>query len=215
MKYLRECRWVTKAARQVIGIATLLASSSLQPAFAYDSARLAAALDTLSEETLPDWETKASAGDPVAQNVVGMAYKYGEVAPQDPALSLQWFLKAAQQGDADAQFNLGRIYGKATGLIYGKERAAPRDDATAATWYRKAAEQNYAPAQFNLAQMYAEGSPSFARDRSQAFFWMQRASSGGDQNASAQVAKMESALSQADRNKVQTYLAAWRRRHPL
>lgn len=214
MKHLRERMWVPKAAWQVIGIAALLASSSLQPAFAYDSARLAAALDTLSEETLPDWETKARAGDPVAQNVVGMAYKYGEVAPQNAALSLQWFLKAAQQGDADAQFNLGRIYGKATGPVYGKERAAPRDDVTAAAWYRKAAEQNYAPAQFNLAQMYAEGSPSFARDQSQAFFWMQRASSGGDQNASAQVTKMESALSKADRERVQRYLAAWRIRHP-
>jgi hypothetical protein len=68
-----------------------------------------------------------------------------------------------QSRDPPMQFNLGRIYGKATG-IYGKQRAAPQDDATAALWYRKAAEQNYAPAQFNLSEMYAEGSPHFPRD---------------------------------------------------
>ena len=62
--------------------------------------------------------------DPLAQNVMGMAYKYGIGTNQNHAMSLEWFRKAADQGDADAQFNLGRIYGKATGS-YAKMRAAP------------------------------------------------------------------------------------------
>lgn len=213
MQRLRERKKIATAGRKALWAAALLTSCLLQPALAYDSAKLEAALDSLSSQTLPGWTKQAHAGDPVAQNVVGMAYKYGEVTPQNPALSLRWFLKAARQGDADAQFNLGRIYGKAAGRVYEKQRAAPRDDVTAAAWYRKAAEQNYAPAQFNLAQMHAEGSPAFPRDLAQAFFWMQRAAVQGDRNASAQLKKMESELSSTDREHAQLLAIQWTRRH--
>jgi hypothetical protein len=213
MKRLRERKTMATAGRKALWAAALLASCLMQSALAYDSAKLEAALDALSPQTLADWEKQADAGDPVAQNVVGMAYKYGEVIPQNPALSLHWFLKAARQGDADAQFNLGRIYGKATGRVYEKQRAAPRDDITAAAWYRQAAEQNYAPAQFNLAQMYAEGSPSVPRDQAQAFFWLQRASAEGDRDAAAQLAKVDSALSAADRDRAQLLAIEWTQRH--
>jgi len=213
MKHRCKNGLIAKAGPKVIRTAVLLASCLMQPALAYDSAKLAAALDLLSSATFPEWERQAYANNPMAQNVVGMAYKYGEVTPQNPALSLHWFLKAAQQGDADAQFNLGRIYGKATGPVYGKQRAAPRDDVTAADWYRKAAEQNYAPAQFNLGEMYAEGNPSFPRDLAQAFFWMQRALAEGDQNASAKLKKIESELNAADRDRVHHLATEWTQRH--
>ena len=54
---------------------------------------------------------------------------------------------AAEQGDADAQFNLGVAY--ATG------RGVPQDDAETVRWYRLAAEQGNASAQANLGFMYA------------------------------------------------------------
>lgn len=44
--------------------------------FAYGSAKLAAALESLSTETFPQWKEKAQAGDPLARNILGMAYKY-------------------------------------------------------------------------------------------------------------------------------------------
>jgi len=157
----------------------------------------------LTAQTFPDWEKQARAGNPVAQNVVGMAYKYGDVVPQNHALSLHWFEQAAQQGDADAQFNLGRIYGKTIGPVYGKQRSVPRDDVTAAFWYRKAAEQNYAPAQLNLGQMYAEGGPSFPRDLSQAYFWTRLGAVDGNQAAAAQLASYLSEMSLADKGRAQ------------
>lgn len=121
-------------AGRLAGTAVLLATCMLQTALAYDSKKLEAALDSLNAASFPAWKRRARAGDVVAQNVVGMAYKYGEVTTQNHSLSLRWFLKAARQGDADAQFNLGRIYGKATGSVYGKQRAAPRNDVAAAHW---------------------------------------------------------------------------------
>lgn len=148
----------------------LLAIGTMQTALAYDSVKLEAALESLTLATVSTWEDRAKQGDPIAQNVMGMAYKYGDVISQDPSLSLHWFLKAARQGDADVQFNLGRIYGKATGPVYGKQRAAPRDDAAAAYWYRRAAEQDYGPAQRHLAEMYSVGSPAFPPDAACAAF---------------------------------------------
>ncbi len=180
----------------------LLTACYVPVAFAYDSARLADALESLTAESFPQWEAKARGGDAVAQDVVGMAYKYGEVTAQDHVKSLQWFLKAAEYGDADAQFNLGRIYGKATGFVYEKQRATPRDDALAAKWYRKAADQGYAPAQLNLATMYLEGSPVLPTDRAQGYFWLQQAAAAGDQNARAQLEKVRLSLTEADKERL-------------
>lgn len=59
------------------------------------------------------------------------------------------FLKAANQGDAEAQFGLGNMYAEGHGV--------PLDEHQAASWFRKAAEQGFKPAQVNLGMMYAQG----------------------------------------------------------
>ena len=69
--------------------------------------------------------------------------------PRDPAMVARRFLKAAQTGNATAQFNLG--------VLYDTGRGVPRDLIIAMNWYRKAAHQGFAEAQFNLAQMYRQG----------------------------------------------------------
>ena len=48
----------------------------------------------------------------------------------------------AEQGDANAQYNLGNMY------IYGN--GVPENDTEAVKWYRLAAEQGQANAQYNL-----------------------------------------------------------------
>ena len=54
--------------------------------------------------------------------------------------------RRADQGDAEAQFNLGFMYDNGEGV--------PQDDQEAVKWYRMAAEQGYAGAQFALGLMY-------------------------------------------------------------
>ena len=49
---------------------------------------------------------------------------------------------AAEQGDADAQYNLGVMYDNGAGV--------PENKAEAVKWYRLAAEQGYASAQYAL-----------------------------------------------------------------
>ena len=58
--------------------------------------------------------------------------------------------KAAAQGDADAQYELGLCYGVGCGV--------PEDEVEAAKWYRKAAEQGHAEAQSDLGFCYLIGS---------------------------------------------------------
>jgi uncharacterized protein len=53
---------------------------------------------------------RANAGDADAQTSLAIAYFNGEGIPQDDAQAMLWFRKAAEQGDAAAQFNLGAIY---------------------------------------------------------------------------------------------------------
>jgi TPR repeat protein len=169
------------------------------------------ALESLGPTTVAGWESKAQAGDALAQNVVGMAYKYGIGTEQNHAVSLAWFRKAADQGDADAQFNLGRIYGKATGT-YATMRAAPQDDVEAVKWYRRSAEQDYRPAQFNLAEIYAEGSGGVPRDDVLAYFWMSLAASGGDQAAAQKLERYAAHLSAAQIDSARGLVADWKRR---
>ena len=57
--------------------------------------------------------------------------------------------RAAEQGDAEAQSNLGFMYVKGQGV--------PKDEAKAVHWYEKAAEQGHAKAQKNLDVMPQRG----------------------------------------------------------
>src|SRR6202142_3725880 len=61
----------------------------------------------------------------------------------------QEYTANAEQGDAEAQFNLG--------FCYDDGRCVEKDYGEAVKWYRKAAAQNFAPAQFNLGYCYANG----------------------------------------------------------
>ena len=60
---------------------------------------------------------------------------------KDYATALREWKPLAEQGNADAQFNLGFMYEKGWGV--------PQDYKTAVKWYRLAAEQGDADSQFN------------------------------------------------------------------
>ena len=72
------------------------------------------------------------------------AYQHGDYA----AAYREWLL-LAEEGDAEAQFNLGILYDLGQGVAQSKVRAA--------TWYRRSAEQGFAAAQYNLAVMFKNG----------------------------------------------------------
>ena len=59
---------------------------------------------------------------------------------------MKWYRKAAEQGHAWGQSNLG--------WMYANGRGVPQDDTEAVKWHRKAAEQDLAWGQYNLGWMY-------------------------------------------------------------
>jgi uncharacterized protein len=72
------------------------------------------------------------------------AYKSGDYAE-----AMSHFLKAAAQGDATAQFDIGTLYERGIGV----DKSAVK----AAQWYQLAANAGNSEAQFKLATMYQRG----------------------------------------------------------
>jgi len=60
-------------------------------------------------------------------------YEQGEGIPQDVREAAIWYRKAADQGDAVGEFNLGTMYDRGEGV--------PQNRQTAAELYRKSANQ--------------------------------------------------------------------------
>jgi tetratricopeptide (TPR) repeat protein len=67
----------------------------------------------------------------------------------DYATAYRLFKPMAEQGHAEAQYNLGGMYAEGRGV--------PQDYGKAVKWFRKAAEQGHAEAQYNLGGMYFGG----------------------------------------------------------
>ena len=79
-------------------------------------------------------------------------------------------MAAAEQGNANAQFNLGLMYSEGIGV--------PENDAEAVKWYRKAAEQGVASAQSNLGMMYENGR-GVPENHAEAVKWYRKAADQG------------------------------------
>ncbi len=118
--------------------------------------------------------------------------------------------RAAEQGDAGAQVDLGVMYSKGIGvpqdlreaakwyrraaeqgfvyaqynlgLMYRKGEGVPQDDREAVKWYRRAAEQGFAQAQYDLGWMYANGR-GVPQDQREAVKWYRRAAEQGHTSA--------------------------------
>lgn len=64
----------------------------------------------------------ADAGNPLAQNQVGLMYAKGQGAKRDDAAAVQWFRKSAQQDNDKAKANLAFM------IANGRARETPEDD---------------------------------------------------------------------------------------
>lgn len=117
----------------------------------------------------------------------------------------------ARQGDADAQFELARIYLKGSdgvsknlmrsfelmtssanqghaeaiggiGFFYASGTAVPKDNAKAVEWFRKGAEAGGAKAQLNLGRMLAEGK-GVEKNEAEGRKWIKAAADQGQTDA--------------------------------
>ena len=112
----------------------------------------------------------------------------------EPVSEFEATRKAADQGLAMAQSNLGLMYDDGTGV--------PEDYTLAEQWFRKAAEQGYAEAQFNLGELYAEGD-GVSLDYVEAYAWWNLAAAQGIKSGGENRDKLKQDMSSSDIAKAQ------------
>ena len=142
---------------------------------------------------------------------LGEDYFFGENGKQkDYVKAVEWFRKAAERGNANAQCYLGycfkdgvgvdknyteavKWFRKAAeqgndvaqvnlGVCYENGQGVVKDLAEAVKWYRKAAEQDYNVAQVNLGMCYESGQ-GVVKDLAEAVKWYRKAAEQGNANA--------------------------------
>jgi hypothetical protein len=134
--------------------------------------------------------TGGAAAGPYEDGVA--AYERG-----DYATALRLWRPLAEQGDANAQSNLG--------FMYEKGRGVPQDEAEAVKWYRLAAEQGYANAQSNLGFMYEKGR-GVPQDDGEAVKWYRLAAEQGLARAQYNLGVMYGGGKGVPQDNVQAYM---------
>jgi TPR repeat protein len=117
------------------------------------------------------WRPLAEQGEVAAQVKVGTMHLHGMSVKRDPVEALKWFHKAAKQGNSEAQYNLGNLYGTPH---FGIEL----DQEESVKWYRQAAEHGNADAQYSLGAKYFKGE-GLPQDYVMGYAWMEVAARQG------------------------------------
>ncbi len=120
------------------------------------------------------------------------------------AKSLPDLRKLADQGDADAQWQMGVRYHDGEGV--------PQDDAQAMQWFLRAAEQGYVAAQRALGAYYwrQRGDPE---DLSKAYFWSAIATAQGDEISKSRLEGLASQMTRAQVSAARQQADAWIHTH--
>lgn len=123
---------------------------------------------------------------------------------QGRALSSDDLRKLAEQGDADAQWQLGILYHNGEGV--------PKNDAVAVQWFERAAQQGYVRAQSTLGAYYWAGR-GVPQDFSKAYFWSQLALAQGDEDSKSRLEGLSAQMTQAQVVSARQQAEAWLHAH--
>lgn len=105
-------------------------------------------------------------------------YFVGDSLPADWYAGFKIWLQAAEAGDAKAQYNVGRCYGRGDGV--------DKDEDQAKYWYIKATEQNEPRAFFNLHLLHKDAASKY-RDATLAEKFLNEAARRGEDRAIAEL----------------------------
>ena len=159
----------------------------------------------------------------------------------DYATALRELKPLAEQGNAEAQYLLGVMYGSgdgvpqdykeavkwyrkaaeqgnaeaqySLGLMYATERGVPQDYKEAAKWFRKAAEQGNAEAQYLLGAMYVRGE-GVLQDYVQAHMWCNIAGVNGSEQGTSGRDRLAAKMTPAQIAEAQKLAREWVAKHP-
>jgi TPR repeat protein len=120
---------------------------------------------------------------------------------QDDTEAVTWFRKAANQGDAIAEFMLGNLY------VNGK--GVPQDNSEALIWFQRAAEQGHRVAKLYLGVMYAEAR-GVPQDYVRAHMWFSLSAAQGEQKAVKTLEMIEPKMTPAQINEAKKLARDWK-----
>jgi hypothetical protein len=120
------------------------------------------------------------------------------------AKSLPDLRKLADQGDADAQWQMGVRFHNGEGV--------PHDDVQAMQWFQRAAEQGHVTAQATLGAYYWAGR-GVPQDLSQAYFWSALALAQGDKNSKSRLEGLASQMTRAQISAARQQAEIWIHQH--
>lgn len=156
---------------------------------------------------------EAKIGIAAAQNELGERYLRGKGVPIDYVEAEKWYLKAANQGYAPAQLNLGRLYDPEhrTPLPRRVDGRITYDiglyDVESEKWLRLAAEQGLPEGQFALADLYMSGWGHHPGDRHEEIKkWLIRASEQGHATAQFELGNYYYFGPEVGRDNVRAYM---------
>jgi tetratricopeptide (TPR) repeat protein len=122
--------------------------------------------------------------NPDSQYRTAILYHYGRGVEQDYQKAMEWYMKAANQNHAAAQFNIGWLYRNGQGVAQDYQKAME--------WYMKAANQNHAAAQNNIGWLYENGQ-GVAQDYQKAMEWYMKAANQNHGCAQEKMRELERA----------------------
>ena len=109
------------------------------------------------------FHTLAEQGDLATQFVLGKMHSNGRGVPKDYLEAVKWYKLAAEQGLAQAQYELAMLYGKS-------DSGVPSNNEEAVKWMKLAAEQGHGQAQYFLGVAYNMGR-GVEQDNKEAVKW--------------------------------------------
>jgi TPR repeat protein len=149
---------------------------------------------------------KANTGDAAAEVQAGDSCS----AAHDYKQAIEWYTKAANQGNITAELDLASLYRDGRGKLFA------RDVDQAAVWYRKGADQGDPRAQAALAMLYTLGQ-GVPRSDVEAYYWLDLAAAvkGPNQDQYAANRQVVGTRITADElEAIQERVAAWKAKHP-
>lgn len=111
-----------------------------------------------------------SSKHPISQLYVAMYYEHGIFKGN----AFEWYMKSANQGNANAQYWIGKYFNTGKGGMYDYDAAYD--------WFLKAAVQNDSHAQLDLALLYHNGN-GVVQDYQFALEWLHKAAANGNPEA--------------------------------
>lgn len=164
-------RWLLPACLVGLSLALPVAAQTLDDGLkAISEGRYARAIEILTP--------LANNNNAYAQLRLGVLHYHGQGTPEDEKMALNWWRKAAAQGNAEAMFQIAHAY------VYGSQAAKSvvDPDREAAIWYFQAASAGHAEAQYHLGLLFLAGK-GVIDSQEEAARWFKKAADQGHAEA--------------------------------